>query len=913
MGATKLKPSKGQIAQQILEDLQTQRGAEGYAAEFHAMAVTQDLSKFARRVWKIVDPAKYVHNWHIDAVSDHLMAVNDGTIRRLLINLPPRMMKALTIDTPVLTTWGWKAHGDLRPGDFVFGPDGQPKRVLACTPHRSEMSYDVRFDDGAQITAGEGHLWAIERDKACQKPKWHRTRIRKIVTTRELIGASPGPSKSEPRPDRIPMNAPLAMPPRRFLIEPYVLGVWLGDGMSNSGQIGVGDQDVDHFKALGTVTSTRHLEGMQPFHRILIPELQTKLRVLGLLGNKHIPADYFEASEAQRWDLLRGLMDTDGHVDKAGHCSFSNKSDVIARGMVQLLRSLGIKAHDRLAYKTLKGRQFGPYHQIGFMPPEGARVFGLARKAARVKGAKSERTRHRYVDSVTPVGVRMVNCITVEGALYLAGHDLVPTHNSLLVSGIWPAWTWAQQRDPEFPLMGPQVRFLCLSYSSELALDMARMHRKIIDSVWYRQRFPHVRIDPRQDLKEAFATTEMGVRYAVGMGGSVLGRGGDIKIIDDPHKPDEVESELVRQAVIDQYDEELTLRITDPKTNAEVVIMQRLAENDLSGHILEQEDPNLVHLCLPMEYDPQRHCVTMLGWQDPRGCDEDGEELPERDEDGIPEPGSPLALREGTLIWPDRFPEEEVDKLKSRLGPYGYAGRLQQTPAPRGGGILRSEWWRTWRSNSFPDFSTVLVSLDTSSTEKETNDEAALTAWGAWADDDGKPQIMLIDAWEGFLEFDRLVERTAKMCQMPGGNTSAPADVLLVEAKNIGHPVMSEMRRRYGNRNWSVVPFNPMGDKVTRAIAVQGLLSGSFRRDPDTGIQSWSGGVIWAPVTDWAQMVIDRCSQFPRAKRKGIVDTTTQAWKYLRDYGIIIRSEEIEWERDEELEYKKPLKPLYNV
>ena len=485
---------------------------------------------------------------------------------------------------------------------------------------------------------------------------------------------------------------------------------------------------------------------------------------------------------------------------------------------------------------------------------------------------------------------------------------------SKIVSEFWPAWTWANQAKAGYPLIGPQTKFLCLSYGLDLALDAARNHYKIVTSPWYRERWgERVRIDPKKDRVDEFATTAMGVRYSVGFGGAVLGRGGDIRIIDDPHKPDEVESELVRGAAIRQYDEEIAIRITDPKTSAEVLIMQRLTEDDLSGHVLAAERPDLVHLMLPMRYDPKRHCVTVLGWQDPRGLDEDGEKLEGIDEDGDIDPGSPMAIADGTLLWPERFSDEELLKLESRLGPFGTAGRLQQAPVPRGGGIFKAEWWRLWNDSKYPDFSTVLVSLDTASTEKEENDEAALTAWGVFAGENGKPQIMLIDAWEGFLEFAPLVEKTAKMCQMPNGNTQMKADYLLVEAKNIGHPVMTEIRRLYGTRQWQTLPFNPIGDKVTRAISIQHMFSGEHRLDLATGMRTWTGGCVWAPDTQWAQMVIDRCGSFPKGKRKGIVDTTSQAIKFLRDNAVLMTPEEYEDERTEELRYRKPLKPLYNV
>ena len=176
---------------------------------------------------------------------------------------------------------------------------------------------------------------------------------------------------------------------------------------------------------------------------------------------------------------------------------------------------------------------------------------------------------------------------------------------SKVASALWPAWTWAQRRKQGFPLQGPQVRFLCLSYAQGLALDSARWHRQAITSPWYRERWGNrVILDRENDRIDEFATTAKGVRYSVGFGGTILGRGGDIKIIDDPHNPDEIESESQLETAIRRFDEEISMRVTDPRTSAEVVIMQRLGEGDISGHILEQmgeDGEDVVHLCLPMD------------------------------------------------------------------------------------------------------------------------------------------------------------------------------------------------------------------------------------------------------------------------------------------------------------------------
>lgn len=214
---------------------------------------------------------------------------------------------------------------------------------------------------------------------------------------------------------------------------------------------------------------------------------------------------------------------------------------------------------------------------------------------------------------------------------------------SLLANVIYPAWLWAQP-NPE-GLRGPQLQVMCISYGSVLSMELARTARRLVLSPWYQRLWGHrVKIYSDQSGIENFGTTAGGFRISSSMTGANLGRGGLLKILDDAHKIDDIESETERANVIRIYDEQLTTRETDPAHSAEIILMQRAGEGDLTGHVLGQNDPSLVHLCLPMRYDPERHCATPWG-EDPR-------------------------TREGELLWPAHFSENAVRQRESRMGPF---------------------------------------------------------------------------------------------------------------------------------------------------------------------------------------------------------------------------------------------------
>lgn len=464
--------------------------------------------------------------------------------------------------------------------------------------------------------------------------------------------------------------------------------------------------------------------------------------------------------------------------------------------------------------------------------------------------------------------------------------NIAPRHSkSLMTSVSWPAWTWAKAKRDGFPLVGPQVKFMCLAYAKPLALDHALICRRLIESQWFQERWgSRVKLTGDQDAKSKYDTTAGGTRITDGFDGSLTGRGGDIRVIDDPHKADEAESETTRENVLRKYDGTLKSRITDPRHNAEVIIMQRLHEKDLSGHILAEKDPDLVHLVLPTEFEPSRAFVTKIGWRDPR-------------------------TKEGEILWPERFGPKELIPFKR--DPYSWAGQWQQRPEIRGGAIIRREWWQKWHGG-WPKPNFTIACLDTAYTEKDENDPNALTVWRSYVDKDGRPKIVLCAAWEKRLQLHGetipkrpgeteseyrkrashswgIVEWVADTCN------AMEVDLLLIEAKSTGQVVFDEIRRLYRAKTWGVSLVDPKGrDKVARAHAVTSL---------------FVDGMIYAPERDWAQAVIDQAASFPKGVHDDLVDTMIYSLDYLRKQGFAIRTEEHDAEQ-EELLYERPRKPV---
>jgi len=520
---------------------------------------------------------------------------------------------------------------------------------------------------------------------------------------------------------------------------------------------------------------------------------------------------------------------------------------------------------------------------------------------------------------------------------------------SSITSVAFPAWVWTQRNQSS--TSGPGVQLLHASYAHSLALRDSVKCRRLIESSWYQSLWgDRFQLVSDQNTKGRFANNQNGERLITAVEARVTGEGGNIIVIDDPNAANEAYSEASIFTTTEWWDGTMSTRLNDMKTGAFIVIQQRLSESDLTGHILSKDVGDWTHLCLPMRYEWNRHSVTQIGWNDPRGLDEQGEPLVVVDEDGTRHPRDPdaaaeLTLREGTLLWPDRFADKEVTLLEKQLGPWTSAGQLQQRPSPKGGGIIKDEWWQLWSSPIYPDMSYVIASLDTAYTTKQENDFSALTVWGVFTRDtahsqnpfdnitgysnrsgmtkDGKmqnidsqsalfdeavrvryakdfsdqdfPKVMLMDAWQARLEIHELVAKVAATCR------KMKVDVLLIENKAAGYSVAQEIRRIYGSENFGVMLKDPKGmDKMARLYSIQHLFAEKM---------------VYAPSKVWAQMVIDQTSQFPKGKHDDLVDTVSMGIKHLRDIGVLTRS--IEWAAEVEssmrFEGNNNLQPLYPI
>jgi predicted phage terminase large subunit-like protein len=397
---------------------------------------------------------------------------------------------------------------------------------------------------------------------------------------------------------------------------------------------------------------------------------------------------------------------------------------------------------------------------------------------------------------------------------------------SLLTSVVWPVWEWISH---------PTRRWLFVSYSDLLAHRHGLDRRRLLQDDWFRQRYPHVWLTSDQHAKSEFHNTRRGAMVAASMAGSITGKGGDRIVIDDPHSPDQAESDGQRQHAIDRFRTTLSTRLDDKRHGAMVVVMQRLHLRDLSGVCLEL---GFEHLTLPA-LAPKR--TTIIYPRSKRTV------IRERDEP----------------LWPEREGLNDLEKIRATLGTYSFAGQYLQNPIPRSGGYFRKEWWNYYDDLDLPPGTRIVQSWDLSFKDGDGSDFVV----GLVAAQIGA-QLYLLDRFKAkasFVDTCRAIREMVKKYPM----TSA---ILIEDAAN-GPAVVDTLTKEIRG----IVSVSPEGGKQARANAVQSQLEARqvFLPNP------FGRGGECRPDRAWVDDLVSTCAAFPKGAFDDDVDALTQLMIYV--------------------------------
>jgi predicted phage terminase large subunit-like protein len=392
--------------------------------------------------------------------------------------------------------------------------------------------------------------------------------------------------------------------------------------------------------------------------------------------------------------------------------------------------------------------------------------------------------------------------------------NLPPRHlKSLIASIAFPAFCLGHD---------PSAQILCISYAQDLSDKLARDCRSIMMSGWYRRIFP-TRLAHRQAVQE-FITTAHGYRLATSNGGVLTGRGADIILIDDPLKPEEALSDVQRRAANEWFDHTLYSRQNDKRYGVIVIIMQRLHEDDLVGHVLAQEPWEILRFPAIAEADEVHQIETIWG---PRS----------------------FARRHGEALHPEREPLDTLERIRRTIGEYNFAGQYQQTPAPLGGGMVKAEWFRRYGANQRPEsFDRIVQSWDTANKVTELSDFSVCTTWGIRGKD-----FFLLNVLRKRLEYPALKRAVRDQ------HRQFDAQVVLIEDKASGTQLIQEL---IADGCHAVTRYKPECDKIMRLHAQTGAIENGFVHLPEA-----------AP---WLAEYLHEMTVFPKGKHDDQVDSTAQ-------------------------------------
>jgi predicted phage terminase large subunit-like protein len=425
--------------------------------------------------------------------------------------------------------------------------------------------------------------------------------------------------------------------------------------------------------------------------------------------------------------------------------------------------------------------------------------------------------------------------------------NLPPRHlKSLMASIAFPAWCLGHD---------PSSQILCVSYAQDLADKLARDCRSIMISPWYGRIFPTPLSAHRQAVQE-FITTRQGYRLATSTGGVLTGRGADIILIDDPLKPEDALSKALRQACNEWFVHTLYSRLNDKRSGAIVIIMQRLHEDDLVGHVLAQEPWEVVSFPAIAEVDEVHRIETI--WE-PR-C---------------------FTRRPGEALHPEREPLDTLERIRRTIGEYNFAGQYQQAPAPLGGGLVKEAWFKRYREDELPArFDRIVQSWDTANKATELSDFSVCTTWGV-----RDKKVYLLGILRQRLEFPPLKRAVREQQNL------YRATEVLIEDKASGTQLIQEL---IADGCYGVTRYQPTTDKIMRMHAQTAMIENGFVSIPES-----------AP---WLDEYLHEMTVFPNGKHDDQVDSTAQ---FLDWFKKPFPGQEIFELYRREAEKLKPPKPVY--
>ena len=400
--------------------------------------------------------------------------------------------------------------------------------------------------------------------------------------------------------------------------------------------------------------------------------------------------------------------------------------------------------------------------------------------------------------------------------------NMPPRHTkSEFASYLLPAW---------FLGKFPNKKVIQCSNTGELAVGFGRKVRNLVDSDVYHEIFPELTLQADSKAAGRWNTSKGGDYFAIGVGGTVTGKGADVLIIDDPHSEQEAKQAASTPEIFDSVYEWYT---SGPRQRLQpggaiVIVMTRWALRDLTGQVI-------------------RSAAQRAG--------EDWEVIE-----------FPAIMPSGNPLWPEFWSVQELEALREELPNSKWQAQYQQNPVGNESAIIKRDWWKWWEKDNPPNCDYILQTWDTAFEKTQRADYSAGTTWGVWTNDEDNstPNIILLGTYKKRAEYPELKKDVLREY-----NEYEP-DGVLIEKKASGAPLIYELRAM----GIPVQEFTPGKgqDKIARLNAVSDIIA---------------SGKVWVPRTRWAEELVDEVAAFPSGEHDDLVDATTLALMRFRQGGFL--------------------------
>jgi predicted phage terminase large subunit-like protein len=379
----------------------------------------------------------------------------------------------------------------------------------------------------------------------------------------------------------------------------------------------------------------------------------------------------------------------------------------------------------------------------------------------------------------------------------------------------------------------PSAQIICASYAQDLSEKLSRDCRTLMMSSMYKTIFPGTRLVSNRPSLQELVTTKGGFRLATSIGGVLTGRGADYLVIDDALKPDQAASEVERTKVNEWFARTLLSRLNDKRSGRIVLIMQRLHEDDLTGYLLEKEGWRVVRFPAIAEED------EMFTVRSPFGK------------------VRTFSRKQGEALHPEREDLGTLEKIKTSLGSYNFAGQYQQSPAPQGGGMIKEKWFNRYAPETRPRrFKSIFQSWDTANKVTELSDYSVCTTWGR----EGR-ELYLLHVFRKQMDYPSLKRAVVEQRRV------WEAGIVIIEDKASGTQLIQELLYE---RTSGVQGYQPGAnqDKIMRMAGCSSLIE---------------NGMLYVPEkADWLDDYIKELTVFPNGKYDDQVDSTSQAIDWIQ-------------------------------